>query len=54
MNKETSSRREFIAAGLLAGLAAGCSPKHPFTPQDENVKASGEMVQASFSGRRDH
>ncbi len=44
MNKEISSRREFIAAGLLAGLAAGCSAKHPFTPQDENVKASGEMV----------
>jgi len=44
MNKETSSRREFIAAGLLAGLAAGCSAKHPFTQQDENVKASGEMV----------
>ncbi len=44
MNKETSSRREFIAAGLLAGLAAGCSTKHPFIPQDENVKASGEMV----------
>ena len=44
MNKETSSRREFIAAGLLAGVAAGCSAKHPFTPQDDNVKASGEMV----------
>src|SRR5215467_9889333 len=44
MNTETSSRREFITAGLLAGLAAGCSAKNPFTPQDENVKASGEMV----------
>jgi Fe-S-cluster-containing dehydrogenase component len=44
MNKQTSSRREFIAAGLLAGIAAGCSEKNPFTPQDENVKASGEMV----------
>jgi molybdopterin-containing oxidoreductase family iron-sulfur binding subunit len=44
MNKETSSRREFIAAGLLAGLAAGCDNKNPFTPHDETVKASGEMV----------
>ena len=44
MNKQTSSRREFIAAGLLAGLAAGCSSKDPFTPDDGNVKASGEMV----------
>jgi len=44
MKKNTSSRREFIAAGLLGGLAAGCSPKHPFTPQDQNTKASGEMV----------
>src|SRR5215510_11113163 len=45
MDKQTSSRREFIAAGLLAGLAASCSSKNPFTPHDENVKASGEMVQ---------
>jgi Fe-S-cluster-containing dehydrogenase component len=44
MHTETSSRREFIAAGLLAGLAAGCSTKNPFTPQDGEVKASGEMV----------
>ena len=44
MNTETSSRREFITAGLLGGLAAGCSTRNPFTPQDENVKASGEMV----------
>jgi molybdopterin-containing oxidoreductase family iron-sulfur binding subunit len=45
MDKQTSSRREFISAGLLAGLAAGCSSNNPFTPQDENVSASGEMVQ---------
>jgi len=44
MNKETSSRREFITVGLLAGLASGCSGKNSFTPEDENVKASGEMV----------
>ena len=44
MNKETSSRREFIAAGLLAGLAAGCSSKNPFAPQNDDVKASGETV----------
>src|SRR4030095_5250404 len=45
MNEQTSSRREFIATGLLAGMAAGCSSNNPFTPNDENVKASGEMVQ---------
>jgi len=44
MSTETSSRREFISAGLLAGLVAGCASKNPFSPQDENVKASGEMV----------
>src|SRR5678809_1437798 len=43
-NTTSKSRREFIAAGLLAGLAAGCASKSPFTPNDERVKASGEMV----------
>jgi len=43
-NTTSKSRREFIAAGLLAGLAAGCASKSPFTPNDESVKASGEMV----------
>jgi molybdopterin-containing oxidoreductase family iron-sulfur binding subunit len=41
MKKETS-RREFLAAGLLAGLAAGCS--NPFTSEDATVKPSGEKV----------
>ena len=43
-NTTSKSRREFIAVGLLAGLAAGCASKSPFTPNDESVKASGEMV----------
>jgi Fe-S-cluster-containing dehydrogenase component len=43
MDKQTS-RREFLAAGLLAGLAAGCSTKDPFTPGNDSVKASGEKV----------
>lgn len=42
----TKSRREFIAAGLLAGLAAGCgSNRDPFTPgEDQGVAPSGEKV----------
>ena len=44
MDTETSSRREFIAAGLLAGMAAGCSSKNPFKPEDGEPKLSGEMV----------
>jgi molybdopterin-containing oxidoreductase family iron-sulfur binding subunit len=43
MDKQTS-RREFLAAGLLAGLAVGCSDKDPFTPGNDAVKASGEKV----------
>ena len=44
MDKQTS-RREFLAAGLLAGIAAaGCSDKNPFAPGDDSVKASGEKV----------
>jgi len=44
MNEENTSRREFIVAGILAGLAAGCSSKNPFEVNGENVKPSGEMV----------
>lgn len=44
MSKEISTRREFIAGSILAGLAAGCSSNHPFNPSDQDVKASGEMV----------
>ena len=43
--KQETSRREFLAAGLLAGLAAGCGKPNPFTTEDATVKASGEMVQ---------
>ena len=46
INAATKSRREFIAAGLLAGLAAGCgSGTNPFTPgEGQSVAASGEKV----------
>jgi molybdopterin-containing oxidoreductase family iron-sulfur binding subunit len=46
VNAVSKSRREFIAAGLLAGLAAGCgSNTNPFTPgEGQNVIASGEKV----------
>lgn len=41
------SRREFLSAGLLAGLAtAGCSTKNPFLPSaGETVVESGVKVQ---------
>jgi len=41
--KNETSRREFLAAGLLAGLAVGCK-SNPFAPEDGNVKPSGEKV----------
>jgi Fe-S-cluster-containing dehydrogenase component len=46
VNAASKSRREFIAAGLLAGLAAGCgSNTNPFTPgEGQSVAASGEKV----------
>ncbi|HVZ57472.1 MAG TPA: 4Fe-4S dicluster domain-containing protein [Chitinophagaceae bacterium] len=40
----SASRREFIAAGLAAAVAAGCHHDSPFTPQDASVQASGEKV----------
>jgi Fe-S-cluster-containing dehydrogenase component len=43
MKKETS-RREFLTAGLLAGIATGCGQADPFTPEDASVKPSGEKV----------
>jgi len=44
-NKDTS-RRQFLTAGILAGIAAGCSPKkNPFEDYAaDDVKASGETV----------
>ena len=44
MEKETSSRREFLLTGLLASLAAGCGANdNPFVPEQE-VALTGEMV----------
>lgn len=43
-NKETS-RRNFLATALLAGVAAGCIPnKNPFEGYAGDVKATGEKV----------
>lgn len=45
-SENTKTRREFISAGLLAGLAAGCSSKNPFlSPPGESVTESGVKVQ---------
>lgn len=43
MSKPTS-RRNFIATGLLAGLATGCGSADVFTPDDGTVLPSGEKV----------
>lgn len=43
MKKETS-RREFLAGSILAGLAVGCGSSGPFGTDDPNVKPSGEKV----------
>ena len=42
--EKDSSRRQFLAAGLLAGLAAGCGKPNPFTADSENTIPSGEKV----------
>ena len=46
MKDKSSSRRQFLAAGILAGVAAGCSgKKNPFESYaSDEVKASGETV----------
>lgn len=46
MEKKDTSRRNFLATALLAGLAAGCSSKkNPFDGYaSDDVKASGETV----------
>ena len=47
MNENSkNSRREFLLTGLLASAAvAGCSDKNnPFSPDDDRIKPSGEMV----------
>lgn len=42
MDKKEISRKDFLAAGLMATLATGCSP---FTPDpEENIAPSGKMV----------
>jgi len=46
MEKKTTSRREFLTAGILAGLATGCSvKKNPFegyAPGD--IQPTGETI----------
>jgi Fe-S-cluster-containing dehydrogenase component len=43
--EKSTSRRDFLVTGLLAGVAAGCnSSKNPFTEIEEPVMASGETV----------
>jgi Fe-S-cluster-containing dehydrogenase component len=42
--KKDIARREFIATGILAGLAAACGHPDTFTPEDTSVKPSGEKV----------
>jgi Fe-S-cluster-containing dehydrogenase component len=45
MENNDNSRRKFLATALLAaGVAAGCSTKNPFAPEDGTIKPSGEMV----------
>ena len=45
-NCTKNSRRDFLSTGLLAAaVLAGCSDKkNPFSPEDNQIKASGEMV----------
>lgn len=46
MENKNASRRQFLAAGILAGIAAGCSSKkNPFEGYaGDDVQASGETV----------
>ena len=46
MKQNDTGRREFLAAGLTAGLVAlGCDSKRDaFLPEDATVKPSGKMV----------
>ena len=44
MEKETTSRREFLVTGLLASLAGGCTgDNNPFVPE-QDVALTGENV----------
>ena len=54
MKQNDNGRREFLAAGLTAGLAAiGCNSKSDvFTPEDATVKPSGKMVKLLSSDAR--
>src|SRR5436309_11965087 len=42
--KNESSRRQFLTAGILTGLAAGCGKANPFVSENEQTKPSGEKV----------
>ena len=43
--KPQTTRREFLTAGLLAGIAAGCGKADVFNPADGTTEPSGEKVQ---------
>jgi len=46
MEKAEKSRREFLVTGLLAGMAAGCSGKDPFTGgAEQGTVPSGDREQ---------
>jgi molybdopterin-containing oxidoreductase family iron-sulfur binding subunit len=45
MKNKSTSRRQFLAAGILGSVAAGCTSKNPFDSYaGDDVKASGETV----------
>jgi Fe-S-cluster-containing dehydrogenase component len=44
MQNTDHSRRAFLSAALMAGVATGCKPGNPFGQDDAQIKPSGEMV----------
>lgn len=43
-NNNMNTRRDFLKAGLLGSLAAGCTSENPFLRSDEAVVESGKKV----------
>ncbi len=44
MKNNDTSRREFLTAALMAGIAGGCSSNNTFRPGEDQIIPSGEMV----------